>query len=105
MSAKCDFCGKLDPEWMYPAVEFAVQDLGWGSSGGWAACESCSTMIEDDNSDGLVRRALDHSAEVKAFRQAMGGFRPDEWREVVRRTRGVHDDFRRSRRGPRRPFG
>lgn len=72
MSMKiCDFCGEPDGQWKYPSK---VWDVGsWVDDGSdgipWYACESCSSLIEEEDLKGLVGRAIDHQIKNpgKAF--------------------------------------
>jgi len=56
----CDFCSTHEVAWSYPAMDFGVVDpkLGWGSRGGWAACEPCHEMIEANDHSGLAKRSV-----------------------------------------------
>jgi hypothetical protein len=72
----CDFCSHPDVRWAFPARDFVHErelratgltesgnvvhqdvDLRAGSSGGWAACQACYSMIRRGDRDGLVRRS------------------------------------------------
>lgn len=54
----CDFCGKQEVSWIYPAEDFSIDHMNWASEGGWAACGDCSELIEDGEYKGLIDRAM-----------------------------------------------
>lgn len=65
----CDFCSAPNPRWGYKADNFASPagfdvpsgtEFAYGSAGGWAACDTCADLIDADDFDALLRRALDH---------------------------------------------
>lgn len=62
----CDFCGEEDPVWVYEAADFIVNMMrqdgvsaGWASEGGFAACELCAELIDDDQPEALMCRAVE----------------------------------------------
>lgn len=74
---RCDFCNlildRAKEVWTYPASDFAGKvtgytldldekkkiSMGWGSDGGWSACEFCHDMIEGEHWYALAKRAFD----------------------------------------------
>jgi hypothetical protein len=57
----CDFCSTRQVGWSYFARDFRVADpdLGWGSRGGWAACDSCHEYIEANDRKRLAQRSAE----------------------------------------------
>lgn len=54
----CDFCSAPDPSWEYPAAT-SEMPLGVGTSlGAWCACDNCRELIEADDREGLISRAV-----------------------------------------------
>lgn len=101
MTARCDFCSAPDPEWIYPSNNFALPVPGpqdWGSSGAWAACEVCSTLIEAGKYRRLTRRALTRTGQLQALPR-------DMQQAVLASADQLHARFQRERKGPRRAFG
>jgi hypothetical protein len=87
----CDFCGDATPAWDYDARDFAIPNLNFGSAGGWAACEQCSTWIEDDEWQKLASRSVfgrPNSLDTEMLR---------------RRSLRIHQGFRENRIGERVP--
>lgn len=65
----CDFCNEPDPVWVYPAHDILMvptddEEPVHQSVGGWAACDTCSTLIERRDTDGLLVRALGRAHEL-----------------------------------------
>jgi len=66
---KCDFCmSEENVIWKYDAKDYKTgiaeeQKLigGLESIGAWAACDICSSMIECEDWDGVIKRALKYS--------------------------------------------
>lgn len=107
-TAKCDFCSSLEPAWVYPAGNFDVAELQWGSSGGWTACEACAALIEKGDHDRLVRERMMGGAMPAAFSD-MGitsiKLTKSERRLIEAQTRRLLTRFLATRRGERRLFG
>lgn len=58
----CDFCDATDPKYVIPAPDFDLPGMTGGrSTGGWAACEECNTLIAENKRPELVRRAVERS--------------------------------------------
>lgn len=55
----CDFCSSTEIAWGYTADDFAVGGMGWGSRGGWAACEICHGLIEANEREALAAHSLE----------------------------------------------
>ncbi len=63
----CDFCSSPDVSWNYDAISanaFQVEEITLASIGGWAACETCSTLIEAGDREGLRKHSLATLAET-----------------------------------------
>lgn len=64
MIARCDFCAGATPAWGFGCDDFETPaHTGEGllihrSIGGWAACPACKALVEADDVEGLVARAL-----------------------------------------------
>jgi hypothetical protein len=56
--AKCDFCFADDPEYILPARTFEVPGGFGGSDGDWAPCGACADLIDRNDWNGLLRRAV-----------------------------------------------
>jgi hypothetical protein len=59
----CDFCSSTEIYCGYPAEDFVItgKDMiggGWGSRGGWCACEICYNLIEAGDRAGLISRSV-----------------------------------------------
>lgn len=65
---RCDFCNEDDPMWMIPARDFSLPEafgpLSPGSLGNWSACETCKRLIESDQWNRLVTRAIESVART-----------------------------------------
>ena len=100
----CDFCsapGEEEDAWTYPCASFkyGIEIPGYpkgASKGEWAACQACHELIDADDYDSLLRRAVDaeiaKSPELKKFRPmflAMVG--------------EIHNGFRAHRTGAVKP--
>lgn len=62
---KCDFCNNRPVTAHYDAEDFVMQVVGvtkpavdLGSGGSWAACSQCEVLIDADDWEGLVNRAI-----------------------------------------------
>jgi len=55
----CDFCSDKEIGWRYPADDIVELSVMWGSSGDWAACDTCHDLIEADDRKGLTERSVD----------------------------------------------
>jgi hypothetical protein len=55
---RCDYCTDDDPQWTIPARSFLVNGVPGFSSGSWAACDRCATLIRRDDWTSLRQRAL-----------------------------------------------
>lgn len=55
--ARCDFCGEEDPVIVFPCRDFTTDD-GELLQGGWAACPACRDMVDADDHEGLISRAI-----------------------------------------------
>ena len=85
--AVCDFCSATDRiNWRYPCKDFGDEAHGWGSAGGWAACDNCHSYIEADMWTTIERRA-------RRGREVV-------WPLIGASIRGMWAEFRRNRTGP-----
>lgn len=67
----CDFCNAPDPPWEYPAAT-SEMPLGVGTSlGAWCACDNCRQLIEAEDREGLVSRAVSRYPPDPLARQAI----------------------------------
>ena len=68
---KCDFCmSEENVIWKYNAEDYKTAVVcegkiagGLESVGAWAACDICSSMIECEDWDGVIERALSYSMD------------------------------------------
>lgn len=92
---KCDFCCQAKPIWRYPCRSFEMKSilgLPWGSVGDFAACDGCSTLVEQNRRHDLAVVAL------FAYRQPMATL---ERSVILACIRSMHDQFFENRLGPR----
>jgi len=109
----CDFCGSTVIAWRYPALSFdlaiirvpseptgELRHVEWGSLTDWAACETCSALIEAGEWDTLAERGVDHSPQVRVLpADVRKRIRP----EVLRATKELHKNFKKARTANRVP--
>lgn len=91
----CDFCSGGDVRWAFPARDFRgashTLPIELNSSGGWAACPACYTLIQAADRDGLCRRSA----------KLMVRMHPSlPHRIAMREIRDIHDQFWSNRLGP-----
>jgi hypothetical protein len=60
----CDFCSQPNPTRFFEAPDFPMDGAHDGlpayrSRGAWAACATCGSMIDAENWDSLLLRAVD----------------------------------------------
>lgn len=80
----CDFCSARNPKWDYENYPTENED------GGWAACDTCSALIEAGD-----RKALeDRSVAMAPAQTVKDGLR--------RRMRATQDVFWNNRKEPRK---
>jgi hypothetical protein len=80
---ECDFCTDNRVRWQYDCGSFEVPERGIASTGGWAACDRCSELVERDDREALAARSM-RSWEVRglpllplvltSIREMQGGF-------------------------------
>lgn len=87
----CDFCGDRNPAWDYDCADFVIDDLKFASTGGWAACEECSSAIEAGAWNLVVDRAtfgMEPNYVTAAYRHGLprmhAGFRQHRIGDRVR---------------------
>ena len=99
-----DFCSSSQIVWRYPCKNFGVTaymlpkdpelpavEFPWGSAGDWAACVTCSALIEDDDWDALAERSLTTSPAYETLEAHMATG------EVKRAILKLHKEFRKYR--------
>jgi hypothetical protein len=59
--ARCDFCGEPDPVIELPCGAFEVDGADY--QGAFAACATCKGLVEADDREGLISRAIYRFAE------------------------------------------
>lgn len=90
---RCDFCFAQDPAWRYPCRSFDLPNTpGYASYEDWAACDKCHDVIEKQDIDMLVRRAMKHSPSIKNRESAAS-------RVLRRALKELYLNFFRSRNG------
>ena len=98
----CDFCSDPHVAWLYPARNFTIANMGWGSNSSWAACEGCADLIEKHRDDELVStRMVGRALSYAMADVGMKTLTRQELRQVERQTRRLLETFRKSRTGPR----
>ncbi|HXJ63285.1 MAG TPA: hypothetical protein VNN79_05985 [Actinomycetota bacterium] len=88
-SPVCDFCFDERVTWSYVCEDFALlTSVGpWGSSNGWATCDTCSELIERYEWVLLALRIM-HSWE------ALGApWDDDKWEDAWMVSRGFRDNY------------
>src|SRR5262245_30638356 len=103
----CDFCSSKEIRWRYRCESFGLTlvflgkrgqiDFPWFSEGDWAACETCSALIEGGKWDALAKRSVDTSPSWDVVKQAIGAGEA-EIRSAVRK---LHIEFQKKRVGKR----
>lgn len=96
---KCDFCSSPNPTYAYPCENYRQDiptvfgNIDWGSIGHWAACDTCSEIIETGDAMALAEHSF-NSIPVEI---------PPHHTPIIRhRLEGLHLEFmvRRSQRIP-----
>lgn len=82
----CDFCSSPAPAWRYPARSFQSAQFQSQSFGDWAACESCSALIENNAPGWLLVRSV--ASFLEAHPEAL-----EESDLVARYIHELHDMF------------
>lgn len=77
----CDFCGRRDVSWEFPAEDYLRAGGHDRSVGSWRACSECGQLINSGRREDLARRGA------------------RELRRPVRVVRHVHDEFWAHRQG------
>lgn len=54
----CDFCSSADVVVGFLIEDFTLPEYGWGSKGGFAACEICKVLVETRQQAALEQRAF-----------------------------------------------
>jgi hypothetical protein len=93
----CDFCSDPAPSLELPARDFKlpVAAGGTASRGHWSCCGACAVLIEKDEWDRIVERAMQTFARIN-------GVRPN--RTARRATEALYDELRKHVTGPVRPL-
>jgi hypothetical protein len=102
----CDFCHDPKPALLFPAKDLTVEELPgtvqangstYLSVGGWSACLGCGALIEADDYDALLNRAMERCPAISAEDRN----NPD-LRKLIS---GTYAQFRSARTGPPQPMG
>lgn len=91
----CDFCFDLRVRWLYPCETFYVDEMSWGSSGEWLACDVCSEYIE-----GTMLASL-RDRQHESWRQRIG----EPSQQNINGMRMITLGFLANRCGERQAFG
>lgn len=88
----CDFCSGGPVRWSYPCRDFQHRavDFTFNSAGGWAACDTCHSLIERHDRQGLAVRCASGHPERRYVPIAA----------LTKRVRSLHDTFWANREGP-----
>jgi hypothetical protein len=70
-------------------LDGAIFSFPWGSTGGWAACETCAALIEADDWDGLAQHSVDTSPILIGMQRQL----VEE--EVKKAILKLHKEFRK----------
>lgn len=75
----CDFCSSTNVKWSYPCNSFSAWetkggsiDLAGHSIGGWAACDTCKQLVEEEKFTELAERAVVTQKEFVALYESLG---------------------------------
>lgn len=98
----CDFCSAPHPTWVYPADNFAMQRFGWGSDGGWAACDECSDLIEKKQDDAVINTRMPRVMTAALLKAGMPSLGRAELQIIEQETAKLYKRFKKARSGPRR---
>ncbi len=93
----CDFCSGPNPCWSYTATDFTVLQV-LVSQGSWDACDECAALIERNDREGLVVRAVNALIAIHPNLAAERAW-------CLTMARRVHEDFWANRTGPVRAEG
>jgi hypothetical protein len=75
----CDFCSEEHPKHAVMIPEFSLGDGITQSVGGWAACDTCHTMIVESRKTDLLRRAIEASSGGRFTAAALQGLHKRFW--------------------------
>ncbi|PWT91998.1 MAG: hypothetical protein C5B54_04270 [Acidobacteria bacterium] len=87
----CDFCSDptpnhtiLVPDFKMPGIQVRDQhvDTGTTSTGGWAACEACYLLIQQNRRADLLRRTIDSMPFGKYSAAAQKALQQEFWRQM-----------------------
>ena len=86
----CDFCCAPEIFKLYPNRETVALLPGILDSGGWAACQHCSELVDAEKWEELTRRSVDTFMEIYHFSK--------EDRPLIEaEMRNIHRGFRQNR--------
>lgn len=91
----CDFCLDVRVRWDYPCDDFYIDEVEFGSSDGWLACDRCADLIERRLLPELTARSL------RSWGNRIGELLPDQ----LDRTAMIHQGFFDHRTGERVAYG
>lgn len=101
--AACDFCGEKPVIVAYPSADFQAPDpdgiadkagVTQNSKGAWAACQTCTDLIEAGEYERLTERSFVSFPWRRLFPET-------EWPMLKESLRRLHQKFREFRTGPR----
>lgn len=91
----CDFCLDMRVRWDYPCGKFYLDEIEFGSSDGWLACDRCAELIEKGLLSDLTARS------IRSWMKRIGPPFPDQ----LERTLMIHQGFLDHREGERIAYG
>lgn len=98
----CDFCRQPSVAWDYPASDFIIPEVKWGSRGHWAACAKCADYIESDKLDDLAFLISGLLAQQDARAKDLAGSDKDALHHLhYYWMRRLYREFASHRKGPR----
>lgn len=104
-SPKCDFCSNKHIEWLYPAEDFPLDEMGTTTSaGGWYACEKCHDLIEQDNYKFLTMHAVDSFLKHGPIGSLSRTEKTKVEKELTRQLGKLHKGFALHRIGEAKPM-
>jgi|SRR5262245_12559577 len=100
-AAICDFCSSPAVTWSYDVDDFHIVDRpevheGWGSTGGWAACDTCHDLIEAGDPEAVAMNSM--QTFFKTHPEIPD--QPEYRSRVYEHVRTVHSEFWKHKHGP-----
>jgi hypothetical protein len=106
----CDFCGDGNAIYEYPTEDFVMATVKGSittthnSISSWVACQTCATMIEEDEWESLARRAAKRSL-LKTRDEVPKGKEELVLALTEELAGGLHQKFKQHWSGKRRRIG